>query len=83
MSTESNKALVRRHYQEVLTAKEIGVVDELYAPSISLGNEAAMEREQFKAVAGMMYAAFPDVVVTIQDQVAEGEKCNFKVYASG
>jgi predicted ester cyclase len=33
-----------------------------------------MEREQFKAVAGMMHAAFPDVEVTIQDQIAEGDK---------
>ena len=30
--------------------------------------------QQFKAVAGMMHAAFPDVTVTIQDQIAEGDK---------
>ena len=33
-----------------------------------------MEREQFKTVAGMMHTAFPDVTVTIQDQIAEGDK---------
>ena len=74
MSTEANKALVRRHYEEVLTGRKLDVVDELYAASISLGNGAAMDREQFKAVAGMMHAAFPDVTVTIQDQIAEGDK---------
>ena len=74
MSTEANKALVRRHYEEVLTAKKIAVIDKLYAPSISLGNGAAMERELFKAVAGMMHAASPDAAVTVQDQIAEGDK---------
>jgi steroid delta-isomerase-like uncharacterized protein len=74
MSTEENKMLVRRHYEEVLTAKKIEVVNELYTPSISLGSGAVIEREQFKAVAGMMHAAFPDVTVTIQDQIAEGDK---------
>jgi steroid delta-isomerase-like uncharacterized protein len=74
MSTEANKALVRRHYEEVLSEGKLDVVDELYAASISLANGAAMDREQFKAVAGMMHAAFPDVTVTIQDQIAEGDK---------
>jgi steroid delta-isomerase-like uncharacterized protein len=74
MSTESNKALVRRHYEEVLTGKNLVVIDELYAPVIGLTSGASMDREQFKAVAGMMHAAFPDVVVTVQDQIAEGDK---------
>jgi steroid delta-isomerase-like uncharacterized protein len=39
-----------------------------------LGNGRAIEREQFKAVASMMHAAFPDVTVTVQDQIAEGDK---------
>ena len=74
MSAESNKALVRRHYEEVLTGKKLAVIDELYAPVIALGSGALIEREQFKAVAGMMHAAFPDVAVTVQDQIAEGDK---------
>ena len=74
MTLETNKALVRRHYAEVLTGKNVTLIDELYAPVIDLGSGASMEREQFKAVAGMMHAAFPDVVVTVQDQIAEGDK---------
>ncbi|MBN1814350.1 MAG: ester cyclase [Anaerolineae bacterium] len=73
MATEANKALVRRHYEEVLTGKNVAVIDELYAPIIDLGG-ASMEREQFKAAAAMMHTAFPDVVVTVQDQIAEGDK---------
>lgn len=74
MDTEANKTLVRRHYKEVLTGKNVAVLDELYAPVIAVGDDASMERDQFKTVAGMMHAAFPDGVVTIQDQIAEGDK---------
>jgi len=74
MCTAMNKTLVRRHYEEVLTGKNVAVIDELYAPTIDLGGGASIERERFKAVAGMMHAAFPDVVVTVQDQIAEGDK---------
>ena len=74
MGAEANKALVRRHYKEVLTGKDVAVIDELYAPVIAVGDDASMERDQFKAVAGMMHTAFPDVVVTVQDQIAEGDK---------
>ena len=71
---EVNKALVRRHYDEVLTKKDVAVVDELYAATIDVGDGASMAREQFKAIVSMMCTAFPDVVVTVQDQVAEGDK---------
>jgi steroid delta-isomerase-like uncharacterized protein len=74
MTIEANKALVRRHYDEVLTGKDVAVIDELYASTIDLGDGASMAREQFKAVAGTMHAAFPDAVVTVRDQIAEGDR---------
>ena len=74
MYSATNKTLVLRHYEEVLTGKNVSVIDELYAPVIDLGGGPQMEREQFKAVAGMMFVAFPDIVVTVQDQIAEGDK---------
>jgi steroid delta-isomerase-like uncharacterized protein len=74
MSTETNKTLVQRHYKEVLTGKNLAVIDDLYAPGIDLGSGVSMEREQFKVVAGMMFTAFPDIEVSVQDQIAEGDK---------
>ena len=74
MTTESNKALSRRHYDEVLTGKNVALIDELYTSHIDLGDGGSMAREQFKAMAGMMLAAFPDVEVAIKDQIAEGDK---------
>jgi steroid delta-isomerase-like uncharacterized protein len=73
MSYESNKALSARHYMEVLTQKKLSVVDEIYAESIKVGDGPSMPREQFKAMAQMSLTAFPDLVVTIHDQVAEGD----------
>jgi steroid delta-isomerase-like uncharacterized protein len=73
MSCESNKALTARHYVEVLTQKKLSVVDEIYADRIQVGDGPSMPREQFKAMAQMSTTAFPDLVATIHDQVAEGD----------
>ncbi len=73
MSHVSNKALTARHYIEVLTQKKLDVVDEIYADSIRVGDGPSMPRQQFRALAQMSITAFPDLVVTIHDQVAEGD----------
>jgi len=74
MSLESNKAVTARHYKEVLTHKKLGVVDEIYAESIKVGDGPMMSRGQFKAIAQMTMTGFPDLVVTIHDQIAEGDR---------
>jgi steroid delta-isomerase-like uncharacterized protein len=73
MSTTTNKAICRRHYEEVLTSKKIGVVDEIYADQIAYGETQSMPREQFKMLAKASTTAFPDLKVTIHAQVAEGD----------
>jgi steroid delta-isomerase-like uncharacterized protein len=74
MSTEKNKALVRRYYEEALNQRNLALIDDLYASTIGLGDEATIEREQFKSYAGISLNAFPDLRVTIEDQIAEGDK---------
>jgi steroid delta-isomerase-like uncharacterized protein len=73
MSYETHKALSARHYMEVLTEKKLNVIDEIYADNIKVGDGPSMPREQFKAIAQMSLTAFPDLVVTIHTQVAEGD----------
>ncbi len=73
MSTSTNKAVCRRHYDEVLTGKHLAVVDEIYADSIAYGEGQSMPREQFRALAKASTTAFPDLRVTIHAQVAEGD----------
>jgi steroid delta-isomerase-like uncharacterized protein len=74
MSIEQNKALVRRHYLEVLNQQNLALIDELYAPAIGLADGTSIEREQFKGMAGMSLTAFPDLRVTVEDQIAKGDK---------
>jgi steroid delta-isomerase-like uncharacterized protein len=83
MSTESNKAVCMRHYNEVLTRKRLEVVDEIYADQIRVGDGPTMLREQFKALANMSMIAFPDLVVTVHDQIAERDRVVSRWTAEG
>jgi steroid delta-isomerase-like uncharacterized protein len=83
VKSDEMKKLVRRHYEEVLTGKNVSLVDELYADQIQNGDNGAIPREQFKALARMSLAAFPDLVVTVKDQIAEGDKVVTRWTATG
>jgi len=74
MSTDTNKAICRRHYQEVLTGKKLEVVDEIYGDQIKVGDGGSIPRDQFKGIAAMSITAFPDLVITVHDQIAEGDR---------
>ncbi len=73
MSASTNKAICRRHYEEVLTQKKLGVIDEIYADQVAYGESHSMPREQFKMLAGATATAFPDLRVTVHAQVEEGD----------
>ena len=74
MKSSEMKKLVCRHYEEVLTGKNVQLIDELYAEQIRNGDGEVIPREQFKAMAQMSITAFPDLVVAVKDQIAEGDK---------
>ena len=74
MSTDTNKAVCRRHYKEVLTEKKLNVIDEIYGDRIRIGDGDSMSRDQFKSLAVVSTTAFPDLVVTVHDQIAEGDR---------
>jgi predicted ester cyclase len=74
--SEENKALVRRFMAE-LNKGNLDVIDELLAPdfvdrSLLPGQEP--DRESFKRSVAEMNAPFSDTVITIDAQVAEGDK---------
>ncbi len=73
MSEVENKAVCRRHYEEILTNKQLAVVDEIYAERIAYGDAQSMPREQFKMMAAASTTAFPDLKVTIHAQIAEAD----------
>jgi len=74
MSTEDNKALARRYIEEVFNQKNLAIVDELNTPDFVLHN-ASMTirgREPYKQYLSMLLTAFPDMHISIEDMIAEG-----------
>ena len=74
MSTEQNKAVVRRFVEEILNTMDITKVDELLAPDYA-NHVVPGGRESFKQFITMMRSAYPDLKWSfdIQRMVAEGD----------
>jgi steroid delta-isomerase-like uncharacterized protein len=77
MSTEDNKALARR-WAEIFNQANLDLVDEIYAPDCVLHDPTMPEDtrgvEGAREFYSMYRSAFPDTEITIEDQVAEGDK---------
>ena len=76
--SEQHKALVRRLMEEVWGLGDLGVVDHLVA-SEYVGHSSAMDTqtrgtEGYKRFFAALRSAFPDFRVTIEDQIAEGDR---------
>src|SRR5262245_50538295 len=72
---EPNKAVVRKFEEEFKNKANHLIVDELMAPGYQahgLG-PAALDRDGIKQLGGAIVKAFPDVRVTIDSLVAEGD----------
>jgi predicted ester cyclase len=77
VSTEENKALVRRFVDEVQSAGNIDAIDEICSPEFV--NHSALPGvppncEGVKQLAVMFRQAFPDSYFTVEDMMAEGDK---------
>ena len=82
---EENKALVRRYYQEVLTGRDrdllARLLDSAFVSHVSGGPAAGAGA--YTAAVAATHAAFPDLVVTVHDQVAEADKVVTRWSATG
>jgi steroid delta-isomerase-like uncharacterized protein len=79
MLVEENKAVVRRYFEEVWNRQDLDVVDEIIAPDLLDhevdGSEQRSGPEDVKSyLAGYYFKALPDVHITVEFQVAEGDK---------
>jgi len=74
MSTEQNKAVVRRFIEEVLNKQNAALVDELFAPDY-VNHMMPGGREGFKQFFPMLRSAYPDLKMelTIERMMAEGD----------
>ena len=76
MSTEENKALVRRFF-EAFNAGDLDGVAAVFAPNAVVHNSGApdpLNLEGFKHLAAVFLAAFPDGKHSIDDMIVEGDK---------
>ena len=77
MSTEENKAVVLRLWEEVINEGNYRVADEHFAPAYVYHSPDMPDVNGpggFKELIAMFRAAFPDAHVTVEDWVAEGDK---------
>jgi steroid delta-isomerase-like uncharacterized protein len=75
MSTETNKAIVRRYFDQVLNEQQHDLAEEFLAETIELhGTDLAPGLEVVKQWLTMFAAAFPDGHYTVEDVVAEGDR---------
>jgi steroid delta-isomerase-like uncharacterized protein len=76
MSTEENKTLARRLF-EIFGTGDLALADELIAADV-IDHQALPGmppgREGFKQFVSIFHAAFPDLHVTVEDLIAEGDK---------
>ena len=74
MSTEQNKAIAYRAIDELWNGRNAEVIDELFAPEYHDGpfkDRRAWKEAARNAMAGEIP---PDIHITIEDQIAEGDK---------
>ncbi len=77
MSTEDNKAIARRVFEEGLNQGKVAVYDEVFAPNYihhDPDRPTIRTLEDFKRYITMTRSAYPDIHLTVEDMIAEGEQ---------
>ena len=87
MSTEENKAIVRRVNDEVWSKGHLDVIDELIADDFVATIVGAPEQirgpQGFREFVVMYRTAFPDLRITVDEQIVEGETVVTRWTATG
>ena len=82
----ANKAILQRFFAEVYNVGDLHVADELVAADYISHNPAPGEapgREGLKAFVAYLRRAFADFQITVEDQIAEGDKVVTRFTISG
>lgn len=72
MSTEENKAIARRHYEELLNKGRVEMLDEYYALDVPAGAYRSLEEQRKRVL--WWHKVAPGIHFTILDLLAEGDK---------
>ncbi len=78
ISTEENKAIVRRYYEEVLNQRLLTSIDALFTPHFishpaGEGYDASVDLQTYVQAIVRSHTAFPDLHVKIEAQIAEAD----------
>jgi predicted ester cyclase len=65
MTAEESKAVVSRYFQEFHDGREHAILEEIMTPDLLEGTRHVTE---------LLLTAFPDYRITIEEQIAEGDK---------
>ena len=84
MSTEENKALLRRTY-EAVNQRDLTAFFEQFTPDFVLrnGSMTIQGLEAFKQIETMLLTALPDIHYTVEDLVAERDKVAVRLTVTG
>jgi len=86
MSTQENKAVVRRFFAELLSTDNLAVADELLSSDFSFyfaGSPDPMDRVSYKEFLSARREAFPDRRFVVEDMIAEGDKVSARFTMHG
>ena len=87
MTPIENKAVARRVLEDLVSQGHLDVVDQIYAPSFELRDPASgrtvTTREGVKDMTRAMRSASPDLIVTIEEEIAEGDSVVHRWSARG
>ena len=85
MSAETNKLIARREAEEFEGKGNFAVADEVLGPNYCLHfpGYPPMDREGHKMLISAFRAGFPDMRVTIEEQVAEDDRVTNRVTMTG
>jgi steroid delta-isomerase-like uncharacterized protein len=86
MSTDENKAVVRRFFEELLSTDNLAIADELLSPDFYFyfaGSPEPMDLESYKEFLAERRAAFPDRRFVVEEMIAEGDKVSARFTMRG
>lgn len=86
MSCDTNKAVVLASIEEGWNGRRVVMFEELFASNMvdhSLPSDLPQTREGARQLAILCWRAFPDLRLTIEDQMAEGDKVATRWTARG
>jgi steroid delta-isomerase-like uncharacterized protein len=86
MSSEANKAVVRRFYDEVVSGGRMDLIAEMIAPNW-VNHDPSLPPfegvEGARQLLGSFPHSFPDFQVTYEDLIAEGDRVSLRQHLTG